>query len=170
MSRAARVVIGVTALFLLIISIAGAASGPRIGSSQASVDRGWRRDGAPCIGGICGYKVVYRQPLWIQVEYSHSQAISFQLGFDPDRFSSSGPSPAPKAYWNLLTSLLPSGARRTACRYIRKTGGNEGPASACMYGYHGKHILVAHYVTANSNLDIGRVALNEDFSWIEAAR
>jgi hypothetical protein len=158
-------VVGISAL-----SCAGALAGslPRIGSSQSAVGHVWRSDGARCFGGICGYKAVYRQPLWIQVQFERNRATAFQVGFDPDRFHGSGPDPSLSAYWRLLTSFLPSGARRTTCRMIQKTGGDEGPAYACLYRYGKQTILVAHYLRSNIGMDIGQTDLGEGFDTIEA--
>lgn len=145
-----------------------AATSPRIGSPQSAINRVWRSDGARCFGGICGYKVLYRQPLWIQVQYESNRATAFQVGFDPDSFHGSGPDPSSSAYWRLLTSFLPSGAHKGRCRTIQKTGGNEGPAYACLY-HHGKQtVLVAHYLRQNVGLDIGVTDVGEGFDSIEA--
>jgi hypothetical protein len=141
-----------------------AASGPRIGSSKATIDRTWRRDAAKCFGGICGYYTTFQKPLQILVQYNGHYAEGFDVAFDPNKYNARGPSPAPAAYWRFLTNLLPAGARRKTYKSIANTGGLGGPAYACLYTYHGKTILVAHYLTPDINMNVGNVAVGEDFA------
>lgn len=147
-----------------------AASGPHIGSTKAQVDHAWLRDGSPCFGGVCGYYTWYGKALWINVSFTHSRAAGFGVAFDPNRYQGHGPNPSSSTYWRLLTGFLPSGARRQTCRSFARTGGLKGPAYACIYMYRGNPILVAHYLTVTSTLDVGTVSLGDNFDAIIPAQ
>jgi hypothetical protein len=97
------------------------------------------------------------------------EAVDIEVSFDPDRYSSKNPpSPDSPRYWSYLTSFLPAGALKKACRTIQKTGGLSGPARACLFSYGKNKILVAQYLTTAANFAVGTTALGEGFDWVTA--
>jgi hypothetical protein len=140
-----RAIIGLAiACALALIPAAGlqAAPWPRLLGSKSLVDRVWRADGQGCIQYSCGY---WYGGIHITVGYDDRYRA---IEFDTDRYSH----PGSMKYWRFLTSLLPSGVRRTACKSFKRTGAedeNMGPARGCVYRYHGKQILEAQWLAAN---------------------
>lgn len=67
-----------------------------------------------------------------------------------------------------LVSLLPKESRVIRCRFIAHTVGT-GPAYACLYTWHNRHILVAQYLRGKDRNTDAEVVLGETFSSTEAA-
>lgn len=137
-----RKVLGSVSMVLACVLGSGlavqAASWPQLGSPKSVVDRVWQRDHLPCIGGICGY---WYGGMHINVDYDNGyrSAAEYQTGMYAN--------PAATRYTRFLTSLLPRGSRRSSCRTLSRTPGNNGPARACIYLYRGTSILLAQYLT-----------------------
>ncbi|HEX6510628.1 MAG TPA: hypothetical protein VF221_23615, partial [Chloroflexota bacterium] len=63
------------------------AAGLVIGTTKITIDHAWRRDGGPCVGGICGYKTWFQKGLWVEVSYNkQNRADGYQFDFDPDLY------------------------------------------------------------------------------------
>jgi hypothetical protein len=115
---------------------------PRLLATKQIVDRVWRGDGHGCIQYSCGY---WYGGIHITVGYDQQYRA---VEFDTEHYSR----PGNTKYWRLLTSFVPVGARRTACKSFKRTGAedeNMGPARGCVYRYRGKQILVVQWLAAN---------------------
>jgi hypothetical protein len=153
------------------------APGPHLFSPPAAFEKAWHHDGFPygnsgkyCgIGGShpnanndsCSYTV---RGMYVSAIYEKGVAFTFRMPAYDAADGWGNKYPSLTRYWDFLTSLIPSGAKRYACKTVSPSD-QGGSARTCLYHYRfrgglrggGNTLIVAQYLNPDEGGDSGIV-------------